>query len=327
MITDRQLSILNAIVEDYVELGHPIGSKSLIERHEVNVSPATIRNEMKKLEEMQLIEKAHLSSGRLPSTLGFRYYVDHLLSNASHQRTKRINNTINDLLVKNNYDITSALGDFADELSRASSYTALVTQPDHNEDKISNMHVFKVNDNLLIMVVVFNSGNVEHVHLPVDSVIDNDTLIRISNFVAHHLNIGTQRDLLEHVQAFTQDMDQQRFILQMYDAMQAQLDALSTKVFMGGKVKLINALNESNVSSIQPILHYIESNKITDFLSDLSDSDLNVKIGDEIDCGLDAISIVTSQYHFDDTLKGRIAIIGPTAMHYQNVIQLMRHIW
>ena len=96
---------------------------------------------------------------------------------------------------------------------------------------------------------------------------------------------------------------------------------------MGGKVKLIDALNETNVSSIQPILQYLESEKIIELLEDISTSEINVKIGHEIDEGLSDISIITSQYHFDDALKGQIAVIGPTAMHYQNVIQLLNQIW
>lgn len=91
MISDRQLSILNAIVEDYVDLGQPIGSKTLIERHNLNVSPATIRNEMKQLEELQLIEKTHTSSGRSPSESGIRYYVNQLLQQTSHQQHKKYN--------------------------------------------------------------------------------------------------------------------------------------------------------------------------------------------------------------------------------------------
>ncbi|MFZ8102400.1 HrcA family transcriptional regulator, partial [Staphylococcus arlettae] len=89
----------------------------------------------------------------------------------------------------------------------------------------------------------------------------------------------------------------------------------------------VEAFNESNVSSIQPILQYIESNKITELLDDMSNSSINVMIGHEIDTSLSDISIVSSEYHIDDRLKGRIAVIGPTAMNYQNVIQLLNRIW
>ncbi|HCX9126310.1 TPA: HrcA family transcriptional regulator, partial [Staphylococcus aureus] len=116
MITDRQLSILNAIVEDYVDFGQPVGSKTLIERHNLNVSPATIRNEMKQLEDLNYIEKTHSSSGRSPSQLGFRYYVNRLLEQTSHQKTNKLRR-LNQLLVENQYDVSSALTYFADELS------------------------------------------------------------------------------------------------------------------------------------------------------------------------------------------------------------------
>ena len=127
MITNRQLSILNAIVEDYVDLGQPIGSKTLIDRHNLNVSPATIRNEMKYLEELNFLEKIHSSSGRAPSEQGFRLYVNQLLKQTSHQKQNKVQR-LNQLLIENHYDISSALSYFADELSIKSQYATLVVQ-------------------------------------------------------------------------------------------------------------------------------------------------------------------------------------------------------
>ena len=113
----------------------------------------------------------------------------------------------------------------------------------------------------------------------------------------------------------------------MIELINIHINNQSNNIYMGGKVKLIDALNETNVSSIQPILQYIESNRITELLDDISTSQINVRIGKEIDESLSDISIVTSQYHVDESLKGQIAVIGPTAMHYQNVIQLLNQIW
>ncbi|EOM1883536.1 HrcA family transcriptional regulator [Staphylococcus aureus] len=263
MITDRQLSILNAIVEDYVDFGQPVGSKTLIERHNLNVSPATIRNEMKQLEDLNYIEKTHSSSGRSPSQLGFRYYVNRLLEQTSHQKTNKLRR-LNQLLVENQYDVSSALTYFADELSNISQYTTLVVHPNHKQDDIVS---------------------------------------------------------------FVQSEQEEIFINKLLNTMNNHISNQSNSIYMGGKVKLIDALNESNVSSIQRILQYIESNRIAELLQDISSPNINVKIGNEIDDSLSDISIVTSQYHFDETLKGQIAVIGPTAMHYQNVIQLLNRIW
>lgn len=326
MITHRQLSILNAIVEDYVDLDQPIGSKALIERHNLNVSPATIRNEMKQLESLNLIEKTHTSSGRSPSELGFRYYVNQLLEQTSHQQHKKVQR-LRGLLIDHQYDISSALHAFANELSMASQYTTLVMRPNHKQDIISNIHLIQANDYLIIMVVVFASGHVEHLHLTSAKRISNDELNKISNFVTDKYNAWSSLQFEQELNSFTQSVSEQDFIKTMFEALQLHFDNQSNGIFMGGKVKLIDALNESNVSSIQPILQYIESNKITELLDDMSNSSINVMIGHEIDTSLSDISIVSSEYHIDDRLKGRIAVIGPTAMNYQNVIQLLNRIW
>ncbi|MEB8126698.1 heat-inducible transcription repressor HrcA [Staphylococcus succinus] len=326
MISDRQLSILNAIVEDYVDLGQPIGSKTLIERHKLNVSPATIRNEMKHLEDLELIEKTHTSSGRSPSELGIRYYVNQLLQQTSHQQQTKIQR-LRDLLVENHYDISTTLSAFANELSVASQYTTLVMRPNHKKDIINNIHLIRANAHLVIMVVVFTSGHVEHLHLATQVPLSNDKLTKISNFVTTKYNKWNNQQFESELNTFVKSELEKQFIKEMLHTIEIHFDNQSNGIFMGGKVKLIDALNESNVSSIQPILQYIESNKITQLLDDMSHSTINVKIGHEIESSLSDISIITSEYHIDDRLKGQIAVIGPTAMNYQNVIRLLNTIW
>ncbi|MCJ1785891.1 heat-inducible transcriptional repressor HrcA [Staphylococcus warneri] len=325
MITDRQLSILNAIVEDYVDYGQPIGSKTLIDRHNLNVSPATIRNEMKQLEDMNFIEKVHTSSGRSPSELGFRYYVNQLLEQTSHQNSNKIQR-LNQLMVENHYDTSSALSYFANELSMMSQYATLVVRPNPNQDIINNIHLIRANTHLVIMVIVFSSGHVENVHLTSELPLTNDELNKISNFLSQQYD-ELVKGQIEEIDRFAQDQNEAHFIKQLIKMMNLHISNQSNSIYMGGKVKLIDALNESNVSSIQPILQYIESNRIVELLDDISTSHINVKIGKEIDENLSDISIVTTQYHFDEKLKGQIAVIGPTAMHYQNVIQLLNQIW
>ncbi|ATH62522.1 heat-inducible transcriptional repressor HrcA [Staphylococcus pasteuri] len=325
MITDRQLSILNAIVEDYVDYGQPIGSKTLIDRHDLNVSPATIRNEMKQLEDMDFIEKVHTSSGRSPSELGFRYYVNQLLEQTSHQNSNKIQR-LNQLMIENHYDTSSALTYFANELSMMSQYATLVVRPNHNQDIINNIHLIRANNHLIIMILVFSSGYVENVHLTSELPLTNDELNKISNFLSNQYN-KLIKGQIDEIERFAQTQNEAQFIKELVKMMNLHISNQSNSIYMGGKVKLIDALNESNVSSIQPILQYIESNRIIELLDDISNSQINVKIGKEIDENLSDISIVSTQYHFDEKLKGQIAVIGPTAMHYQNVIQLLNRIW
>ncbi len=325
MITQRQLSILNAIVEDYVDLGQPIGSKALIDRHHLDVSPATIRNEMKQLEDLNFLEKTHSSSGRSPSEEGFRLYVDQLLKQTSRQNKNKIQR-LNQLLIENHYDISSALSYFANELSMKSHYATLVVRPKHSEEMINIVHLIKANDSIMILVIIYNSGHVEHFHLNSSLELSSDRLIAISNFISNN-NLEMSAKLSNKINSFASSNEEKQFINDIVKMINSHISKQSNSIFLGGKVKLIDALNESNVSSIQPILQYLESERITELLQTITTNDINVKIGKEIDESLSDISIVTSQYHFDNSLKGQIAVIGPTAMRYQNVIQLLNQIW
>jgi heat-inducible transcriptional repressor len=231
MITHRQLSILNAIVEDYVHTDQPVGSKSLIERHNLNVSPATIRNEMKQLESLNLIEKTHTSSGRSPSELGFRYYVDQLLDQTSHQQQQKIQR-IREILIEHQYNISTALDAFANELSIASQYTTLVMRPNHKQDIISNIHLVRANDYLVVMVVVFTSGHVEHLHLATQSRLDNDELNKISNFVTAKYNELSTYHFENDLNSFTQSVNERKFIRDMLDTIRSYILIIKVMAFI-----------------------------------------------------------------------------------------------
>lgn len=316
MITDRQLSILNAIVEDYVDYGLPVGSKTIIERHNVDVSPATIRNEMKQLESFGLVEKSHASSGRSPSLKGFRYYVDQLLENTSPLKETN-NQRLNKLLMKYNFNLSAALSVYANELSLFTQYTTLVMKPNQSKDLISDVHLFNATANLVIMVIVFETGNVEHIQLAVDEKISKARLIQIANYIKELYNNKSFVDeAMEHSSDITT-------IHQLTDLLYQRVNDSKKDIYLGGKSNLIDTLNEQNVNSIQQILQYLESNKILKLFEKDNHSGIDVKIGKEIDNDLEDISIVMSDYHIDEHLKGHIAVIGPTAMRYQNVIQLL----
>lgn len=112
--------------------------------------------------------------------------------------------------------------------------------------------------------------------------------------------------LTQNIESYFSQKEELLLANEVVEMINLQIGNQSNSIYMGGKVKLIDALNESNVSSIQPILQYIESNKITELLEDISTSQINVRIGKEIDDSLSDISIVTSQYHFDESLKVKL---------------------
>ncbi|UXR77343.1 MULTISPECIES: heat-inducible transcriptional repressor HrcA [unclassified Staphylococcus] len=324
MITQRQISILNAIVEDYVELGQPIGSTTLIKRHNVKVSPATIRNEMKMLEENHLIEKTHSSSGRIPSEAGFRLYVDQLLEHEDvEEHPNKLN--LNTLFSENHYDISTTLNRLAQLFSDQTHYTTIVVGPDHTKASILNVHLMKINDKHLIVVLIYQTGHVKHLHLSSTITVDDTTVIKLSNFISSNLssflNNGKYQIDAYRLMGFSDH--EVAILLQVYFLIKKHLDSETSRIYLGGKHQLIERLNESTVTSIQPILKYVESGKITQLIDQMSDAPIHISIGSEIDQNLEGIAIVTRPYALANQIEGHIAIVGPTAMRYQNVIQLL----
>ncbi|UXS74547.1 heat-inducible transcriptional repressor HrcA [Staphylococcus chromogenes] len=326
MITKRQLSILNAIVEDYVELGQPIGSNTIIQRHNVNVSPATIRNDMKLLESKELIVKTHTSSGRIPSEAGFRLYANRLLKQPMKDN-KQNNININEMYLKHHFDISSTLDNFAEDFSNQSHYTTLVVGPDHSKVAILDFKLMKVHDHHLIIVLIYETGHVKHLHLSSQTPISSSFVVKLSNFLSLHCVSIVNRTMDIQLQSLDGlSKSEVTFLNQLIDLIHREVASESSRIYLGGKHQLIERLNETNVSAIQTILKYIESNQITDLLDEMVDSSISIKIGHEIEQDVENIAILTRRYEIDHALNGYVAVIGPTAMHYQNVIQLLSRI-
>ncbi|QDW82315.1 heat-inducible transcription repressor HrcA [Staphylococcus chromogenes] len=326
MITKRQLSILNAIVEDYVELGQPIGSNTIIQRHNVNVSPATIRNDMKLLESKELIVKTHTSSGRIPSEAGFRLYANRLLKQPMKDN-KQNNININEMYLKHHFDISSTLDNFAEDFSNQSHYTTLVVGPDHSKVAILDIKLMKVHDYHLIIVLIYETGHVKHLHLSSQTPISSSSVVKLSNFLSLHCVSIVNRTMDIQLQSLDGLSKSEVTLLnQLIDLIHREVASESSRIYLGGKHQLIERLNETNVSAIQTILKYIESNQITDLLDEMVDSSISIKIGHEIEQDVENIAILTRRYEIDHALNGYVAVIGPTAMHYQNVIQLLSRI-
>ena len=323
MITERQLQILNVIVEDYVELGQPIGSKSIIERHQLPISPATVRNEMKQLEELELLEKTHTSSGRVPSEKGIRHYVDQLLKVKS--RSKQSIDWFNQFYDDNQYDVNAMLKWLALEISNRSHYTTVVLGPNKFSRHIFEIHFVRVNPNHLMSVIVFADGYVEKVHLQISKLITHEQIEKFMNYLNLHFKQNTLSTLINTLESLTLSFIDQQFINNFKYALITQINDQNEEMFLGGKMHLIEALNVSNASMIQSILKYLESERIAQFLNETANDSISVNIGQEINQDLEGISIVSTSYEISGDISGHLAVIGPTAMHYNKVIQLLNH--
>lgn len=323
MITERQLQILNVIVEDYVELGQPIGSKSIIERHQLPISPATVRNEMKQLEDLNLLEKTHTSSGRIPSEQGIKYYVNQLLESKS--QSKKSLNWFEHFQDKNQYDVNAMLKWLALEISNRSHYTTVVLGPNKFSRFIFEIHFVRVSTTHLMGVIVFTDGYVEKVHIQIHESLNQLQIEKFMNYLNQYFKQNTLTTMIKTLESLSLSFIDQEFINNFKQALLTQINDHNEEMFLGGKMHLIDALDVTNVSMIQSILKYLESERIAQFLNETSNDSISVKIGQEINKDLHGISIISTNYEISGDITGHLAVIGPTAMHYNKVIQLLNH--
>lgn len=328
MLTQRQDKILQAIVRQYTSVGQPVGSKHLAEDLPFKVSPATVRNEMGVLEDNGLILKQHSSSGRIPSTKGYRYYVDHLLD------TEAITN--NDLLVIQNslgtsfQKIDEIISHSADILSDLTSYTAFTLKPEQADVRLSGFRLVPLGNQKVIAILVTDNGDVESQAFTLPQDFDTDALQAVVRMINDQL---TGEPLTKVMNRLKDDIPLQ--VMQYLQSADGFLDlfdhivsrASREQFFIGGRLNLFNFSNTYNSVGVQTLSRLLEHN---DQISNLLDANtandgINVKIGSEISGNeaFDDYSLITASYNVDQYGKGIIAVLGPAKMPYSRTIGLV----
>ena len=158
MLEDRRLAVLRAIVEDYVATHEPVGSKALVERHHLGVSPATIRNDMAALEEEGYITHPHTSAGRIPTDRGYRLFVDQIsnVKPMSAPERKAIERFLGDAV-----DLDDVMGRTVRLLAQITQQVALVQYPSLERSSVRHVELIAVSDTRLMLVVIMDTGRVE----------------------------------------------------------------------------------------------------------------------------------------------------------------------
>lgn len=328
MLTDRQKLILQAIVLSYTESGHAVGSKKLVEMLNINVSSATIRNEMAILEEMGLIQKEHTSSGRVPSLSGYRFYVDHL-KDRDILIAKNDLSMIRQSLGGSYAKVDEIIANSTNMLSELTSYTALAIKPEASDVRLSGFRLVPLGSRQVMAILVTDDGGVESQQFTISNDVSGDQLeliVRIVNdqLVGQPLRIVLQRLMNDLPTQISQYLKTPDGFLQTFG--QALNRASSDQFFVGGRLNLLDFSSVEDPTTIKN-LYQLLSNKtdMHDMMQPNSvDNQVSVKIGDEIANDLlKNYSLITATYDVGNHGQGMIAILGPTRMSYSRTIGLL----
>ena len=326
----RKQMILQAIVEDYIATAEPVGSRNIAKNHDLGLSAATIRNEMADLEEMGYLDKPHTSAGRVPSQLGYRFYVDSLMHRYS-ATVEEIEN-LNTALHQRYLNLNSVVSVVSDIISKITKCPTVMTLPAVNSAKVVNVKMLMIEKNLALIVVVLDGGSVRNKKVKVSGNITYRQVDAISDFLNSQLaGLGAK------------DIDESRIML-IYGAMGQYKDFLKvvldfvleclqsniTEVYVGGASNILNHPEFCDIDRARDFLRFIDNRENATKVLSLTnggDSDVKIIIGDE--AGLEEMrdtSIVLANYHAGGILSGKIGVIGPTRMDYARIVSSLETI-
>ena len=319
MLNERQTKLLKVIVEDYIKTARPVSSKAIC--NVLNCSSATIRNEMSFLEENGLLEKTHISSGRVPSEKGYRYYVDHIME------PKKL--TGDDMLKLQTifHNSTLVLEDYIAKsmeiVSEMTHLTAVVLGKSSKENCVSKVEVVPINEHNLIAIVITDKGHVEHKNLTItENVSIND--IKQTVELINKMIIGTQLNEVGKVLEYEVKPIIGMYVKQhevLYNAFYNAFSDFAQE--MAGRKNILMQPEFNSTDKIREIISKFEDKEIVNKIEE-NDNGINIYIGSETDFD-DDVTIVKMKYETQGE-EGTIALIGPKRMEYDRVITLLEYI-
>lgn len=333
LLTERQKLILKAIVNNYILSAEPIGSRAVSKQNEIGYSPATIRNEMADLEEMGYLEQPHTSAGRVPSNKGYRYYVDHLIDPKDIHISKEVVLNVGKLFTDQFREFEQLLEETANILSQITSYTSIILGPEIFHTKLKHIQIIPLADDQLIVILVTNTGKLEHKTVQIPKGIAVHEIENFVRFLNHKL-VGIPLYQLKSRIHSEINNEFQRNVYE-YEQSMMLLDQLfedhnnpsDHKIFVGGTANILNQPEFNDIHKIKALLTMFEK---TEEIKELMKSDhqgIDVKIGTEnkIEAATHS-SIIIATYELEGVPLGTIGIFGPTRMDYSRVIKILEYI-
>lgn len=324
MLTERQLLVLQMIIDDFIETAHPVGSRALSKKGSIPYSAATIRNEMADLEEMGFLEKTHSSSGRTPSEKGYRYYVDHLIAPFS---SKHNINIIRNLVKDGFYELEQIAQMSAEVLSELTNYTSIIIGPELSETKLKQLQLLPLSTHTAVAIMVTDTGHVEHRSFTVSEKINLSDLEKMVNILNERLQ-GVPIVQLEEVFQL-EIVGLMKQYIRNFDQSYQYLQSIFTyshpvKLYIGGKSNILMQPEFNDVDKIRSFLAMMENeDEIANLLKNPNEG-IEVTIGNENELeAIKDLSLITSTYQLGEDQMGTIALLGPTRMEYKKVISLL----
>ncbi len=327
---ERKLTILHAIIKTYLETGEPVGSRTISKYSDLNLSSATIRNEMADLEELGYILQPHTSAGRIPSDKGYRLYVDMLME----EKEQELNEMQEKMLEKAD-KMEHLLKQAARVLANNTNYSTMVSTPRSSANRIKFIQLSKVDEEQIIAVIVLGGNVIKNKIINMEEPLSNENLLKLNMLLnttlngmsIEEINLGLIARLKEQAGIHSEVVG--NVFDAVADAIQVDEDM---QIYTSGTTNIFKYPELSDKQSAQEIISAFEEKQqltelVTQTLAQEENTGIQVYIGDETPVqNMKDCSVVTATYELGDGMKGTIGIIGPKRMDYEHVLKSLKRL-
>src|SRR6266852_248353 len=312
---ERQREVLRAIILEYISKGDPVGSSYLVRRPEFDVSSATLRNVMADLEELGFLEKPHTSAGRVPTDLGYRFYIDTLLQLGEPAREER---EMIQQGIAREAPVEDAFQEASKVLHFMTRHAGVVQTPRASAVVFHRIEFVRLRENRVLAILVSRDGHVQNKLLTLDFSMTNEELVHAANYLNELLREVPLEDLRARLQS---ELDQERAL---YDAMSAK--ALKLGFAAADIPRPDRVLIEGAGSLLETPEFADEENKLLELLDRVQRArEMQIYIGAESEfSSAGDVTVIASPYGSADQILGTVGVIGPTRMYYQRIIPLVK---
>lgn len=329
-LDERKIKIMQAIIRNYLETGEPVGSRTISKYTDLNLSSATIRNEMADLEEMGYILQPHTSAGRIPSDRGYRLYVDTMME----EKDKELEE-LKEMMLEREDKVDHLLKQVAKLLAINTNYATMISAPTVHRNKLKFIQLSKVDVNQLLAVIVVEGNVIKNNILSVSEELTDETLLKLNILLNTHLNgLALEEINLGMITVLKQQAGLHSDIVgDVIDAIAEGINAdEELEIYTSGANNIFKYPELADQQKASEIINTFEEKQlltelVQETLSDESNTGIQVYIGNETpiqtmkDC-----SVVTATYELGEGMRGTIGIIGPKRMDYDKVVGTLKTI-
>lgn len=326
-LDDRKWTILKAIVKTYLETGEPVGSRTISKYADLNLSSATIRNEMSDLEEMGYILQPHTSAGRIPSDAGYRLYVDRMMEEKDREVTE-----MKELVIQRQDKMELLLKQMVKVLAANTNYAAMISGPQYHRTKLKFIQLSIVSDTQILATVVAEGNVVKNKLLEIQHGLDQKTVLEmnillnsaLNGLTIEEINLATIAKLKEQAGIHSELVN--RVLDAVAESIQASQDEL--EIYTSGTTNIFKYPELSSSEKARELISTFEDKKeLADIISQdgTEQTGIQVYIGGESPVGvMQDCSVVTATYELGEGMYGKIGVVGPKRMDYEKVVGTLK---